>query len=262
MSVNLSEPDRDPLSRAPVGLVACQVSFSDMERRLASKEVFRYRDTLNRGLGGYGELSPIQRNQVMVQIGGPLGAATSSETSSSKGWRLATRDNAWSVALFADSVLLESRAYQSWNESFRPRLADAISGAIESFKPEVETRVGLRYINALSDKAATSPLYWSDKVQPAFLGALGHEGLGSFFTGSTSRGTFRFDEIHASVTLAFQPDAVYPDCTAVVFDLDIYHQGAREFALETLMDVADLLNTRALQVFQSIVTCSYLSELR
>ncbi len=261
MSVELEEPDRAPLRKAPLGLVACQVNFSEIDRRLASKGVFRYRDVLNQGAGGYGELTQIRKNQVTLQLGA-FGATSTSDSSSSLGWRLATRDQAWSVALFADSVTLESRAYDNWADTFRPRLRDALTGAIEAFGPEVETRLGLRYVNALSHDGATTPGYWCDKIKSSFLGPLGDDRLGSFFTGSTTRSTFAFDDVHAVVSLAFQPDAVRPNRVATVFDVDVFREGAREFVFDNLIQAADLLNTRALQVFQSIVSPSYLDELR
>jgi uncharacterized protein (TIGR04255 family) len=260
MAVALQEPDRTPLREEALALVICQVDFSEIDSRLASKDVFRYRDTLNRGPGGYGELTQVRKNQVTLQLG-VFGATSTSDATASKGWRLATRDQSWAVALFPDSVTLESRKYGGWAESFRPRLYDAFAGAIDAFSPEVETRIGLRYVNQFGHDDATSPLYWAAKIEAPFLGPL-QDRLGPAVVNSTMRVTFQFEEIQAVVALAFQPDTTRPGHIALVFDIDVSRQGAREFAFNDLMNAADVLNTRALQVFQSIVNRSFLQELR
>jgi uncharacterized protein (TIGR04255 family) len=261
MSVELREPAREPLRNAPLGVVICQVNFSEVDRKLASKGVFKYRDFLNRDTGGYGELTQVRRNQVTIQVGA-LGNTSTSDSATSLGWRLATRDQSWAVTIFADSVILESRAYDSWAAAFRPRLERALAGAVEAFGPDLQTRIGLRYINALSHIDASTPMYWLDKIQPAFLGGLGDRSLGTYFMASASRNTFNFDEIQATVSLAFQADVAIVGRTAVVFDIDVFRQVAREFTLDDLICAADLLNTRALQIFQSIVTDSYLESLK
>ena len=259
-AAHLAEPRRAPLRYPPLGLVAFQVSFPEADRKFSSgKEIFAFRDALHRGSERYGELTQVRRNQVTIQIGS-LGPTTT-EPTGALGWRLAVRDQSWSISLFPDSVVLESRSYGGWTESFRPHLLDAIVSTAEALKPDVETRLGLRYVNAFSSEEATSPLFWRNKLQPAFLGPIGDERLSGAFTTSGGRISFKFDDVEAVVAMAFQPDAVLAGRTAAVFDIDVFRQGAREFSPTSAMDGADLLNTRALQIFQSIVTPSYLQEL-
>jgi uncharacterized protein (TIGR04255 family) len=259
MAVQLGEPERAPLRYPPLGLVAFQVNFPEAERKLSSKEIFAFRDALHRGPERYGELTQIRRNQVTIQIGS-LGPTTT-EPSGALGWRLAVRDQSWSLSLFPDSVVLECRTYRGWSEDFRPRLLDAMTSTAAALKPEVETRLGLRYVNAFSSDDATSPAFWRDKIQPAFLGPIGDERLSPAFSSSGGRITFAFDDVEAVVATAFQPDAVLSGRTAAVFDIDVFRQGAREFSIASALEGADLLNTRALQIFQSIVAPSYLQEL-
>jgi len=254
--IELEEPDRTPLRQPPLGLVVFQANFSEIERRLASKDIFRCRDALNRGgEGGYGELTQVRKNELTLQLG-VFAAASTSSANASVGWRLATRDQAWALIIFPDSIALECRKYEGWAESFQPRLRNALDAAIGAFSPEIETRLGLRYVNQFTSPDATSPAYWLDKIQSPFLGPLQGK-LGSAVLNATSRVTFTFDEIEAVVALAFQPDAMRPGTTAAIFDIDIFRQGAREFEFNQLVDAADLLNTRALQVFQNIVTPEY-----
>jgi len=255
------QPDPRPLRKAPVGLVACQVNFSETDRRIVGKDVFKFQEALSRGGGDYSELTPFRKGQVTLQIG-LLGATSSSDATSSSGWRFANHDQTWSVALFPDSVILESRAYAGWTESFKPRLEAAVTSVIEVFRPDIETRLGLRYINALSDEQAASATFWRSKVQGAFLGPLGHENVGDGFKGSALRANFAFDHVEANVSLAFQPDAVYQGNTAVVFDIDVFRHTPQEMNISKVLSGADILNTVALRIFQDIITPEYLEELR
>jgi hypothetical protein len=76
------------------------------------------------------------------------------------------------------------------------------------------------------------------------------------------RSTFAFqDGLEAIIALAYQPDVVLAGRTAVVIDLDVFRQGAREFTLSGAIQSADDMNTRALQLFQAILMPSYLREL-
>jgi uncharacterized protein (TIGR04255 family) len=261
MTSLIAEPDRRPLPDPPLALVAAQIDFAQSERSLPNKEIFRFRDAVNRNSGGaYGELTQIRKNQISVQIGA-LGPSTTSEPTSSLGWRLAVRDQSLSLSVFADSITLESRTYGGWAAAFRPRLQDAIIAAFEVFAPDVETRLGLRYVNALSHNDATSPTYWRDKIQPAFLGPLGDDQLAAAFQASAGRASLAFDGVSANVGIAFQPDAALPGRTAAIFDIDVFRQGAREFTIDSALSGADLLNTTALQIFQSILARSFFEGL-
>jgi len=257
----MDEPDRRRLPDPPLALVAAQIDFAQSERSLPNKEIFRFRDAVNRNAGGaYGELTQIRKNQVTVQIGA-FGPSATSEPTSTLGWRLAVRDQSLSLSVFADSITIESRTYGGWAEAFRSRLQEAVIAAFEVFAPDVETRLGLRYVNALSHNDAASPMYWRDKIQPAFLGPLGDDRLAAAFQLSASRASLAFDNVSANIAIAFQPDAALPGRTAAIFDIDVFRQGAREFTIESALIGADLLNTTALQIFQSILTSTYFEEL-
>jgi uncharacterized protein (TIGR04255 family) len=257
----MTDIDRRRLTKAPLALVAFQVNFSDIDRRLLGKEVMKFRSSLPQG--DYGELTQVRRNQVTLQVG-TIGSTQASELSSSNGWRFATRDQSWSLTLFQDSLILEAhaQAYGDWASGFRPRLDAGVSALGEIFHPELETRLGLRYNNALSNPLASAPSFWQGRLEPAFLGALGDARLGQYFRGSAQRISFEFEDALATVNVAFQPDAVIAGNTAVVFDADVYCQDPQEFSVERILSVADRLNMKALFMFQCIVSSSQLDELR
>jgi uncharacterized protein (TIGR04255 family) len=258
MTVELDEPDRAPLRNASLALAACEIKFADPQRRLGSKDIFRYRDALNRASAAYGELTQVRRNQMTLQLG-MLGGHTIADEAPAVGWRLATRDQAWAIMLFNDSVSIENRKYEGWSESFRPRLHGALAGAIDAFGPEIETRIGLRYVNQFNDERATSGEHWGNRLQPAFAGPLLSQ-LGPGVNQINTRIGLSFDDIESVITLIVQRD-INTGQFALAFDIDVFRQGAREFSFKEMMDMADLLNTRALQIFQRIITPEFREEL-
>jgi uncharacterized protein (TIGR04255 family) len=262
MAAEVGSVDRRRLTKAPLALVAFQVNFSDVDRQMLSKAIIGFRKVLNDR--DYGELTQVRKNQLTLQLN-PLGtAAPTSDLSSSTGWRFAKRNQTWSVTLFQDMLILEShgQAYEEWSTSFRPRLESAIRALCEVFKPELQTRIGLRYINALSHEGAQRATFWRGRIHSAFLGPLGEDALADAFRGSTLRVSFEFEDAMATVNTAFQPDAAFAGRTAVVFDLDIYEQEPKELSVAQVLENADRLNTRALFLFQSIITPSQMDELR
>lgn len=253
--------DRRRLAKAPLALVAFQINFSDLDRRAFSKDVMRFRNALNDS--DYGEMTQVRKSQLTLQVSA-LGAAPASEVSASSGWRFARRDQSWSLTLFQESMILEAhaQAYGDWSTSFRPRLEAAVCALGTVFQPELETRVGLRYINSLSVVEATKPNFWKGRIQQAFLGPLGDTRLAEHFRTSALRVTFELNQSQANVNIAFQPDVVHIGNTAVVFDTDVYRQDTKEFSHERILSEADQLNTQALWLFQCIVSAAQLDELR
>ena len=69
-------------------------------------------------------------------------------------WRLADGETepAWRVSLGVDFVALETSDYDS-RDDFLARLGDVLSAVEESFKPASASRLGLRYIDRLTDVA-------------------------------------------------------------------------------------------------------------
>jgi len=253
--------DRRRLSRAPLALVALQLNYSEIDRKLLNKEVMSYRAALKEE--AYGELTQVHKNQMAFQVSA-MGGTSTSEVSRSTGWRLATRDQSWSVTLFQDSIILEAReqAYGDWPSVFRPRLETAIKGLAEVFQPELQTRIGLRYINALSHPEASIPTFWRGRIRDTFLGPLSDNALMDNFRNSNLRTTFEFENAQANLNMAFQPDTTKQGRTAVVFDTDVYRSDTKEFSYDLIIAEADGLNTIALQLFQRIISEAQLEELR
>ena len=86
-------------------------------------------------------------------------------------WRLADRekDARWRVSLGVDFVALETSSYDSRND-FLHRLRGVVSAVEQAFKPASASRLGLRYIDRLTDEAINRV---GDLIHPEVLGLVG-----------------------------------------------------------------------------------------
>ena len=137
---------------------------------------------------------------------------------------------------------------------------EAIGCLAEQVGPEIELRVGLRYVDRLKDPAIATARGWAEKLQPALHGLVRHEQLGGavlsqqqqIVLGLDGAGECRF----AHGTLPTENGLEY------VLDYDLYRQDARPFDVQSVMKARDLFNTEALKLFQASVTPNTIEELR
>ena len=85
-------------------------------------------------------------------------------------WRFADRekDVRWRVSLGVDFVALETSSYDS-REDFLVRLRTVVSAVEKTFKPASVSRLGLRYIDRLTDEAVD---HVGDLIKPEVLGII------------------------------------------------------------------------------------------
>jgi len=258
----LPAPRRTDLKTLPLGLVSCQVRFHEQAVRLPRNAGFDLQHLLNEEGGGekYVSLVPVRLGSMQVNLSA-LGAQTDS-SDLRDGWRIATKDGSWTLSIFPNSAIFESTKYPGW-EGYKQRLATSLRAVAHTLNPEAESRLGLRYVNAFSTQSATSPLYWVGKLRSNFLGPLAEPALAGATTNYQQQVVLTFDEAlpEAALRLGIQPDAVHPNCSAAVLDIDVFRQGIRKFDVPDLLLSVDNFNTLALQLFQQILTDEYLSNL-
>jgi len=258
----LPEPNRAPLARPVLGLVVCQIAVTGGAAKLSTRDAIAVQERLSAGPVRYSELSPIQRRPFSLQVG-PAGLSQGIDPGdTASGFRLVSKDGNWTVSLFTDALGLDCRQYPGWT-AYRSHLSELVTVYAERFAPDGENRLGLRYINALTNEAAESAVYWKGRVSDSFAGVLSDAQFAPYLTGSFSRTEFTFDDgLHCATSLTLQPDQAHLGRVAALIDIDVSRGGTRLFEPAITLETADHCNTRALQVFQATLTESYLDELR
>lgn len=157
--LSLPEPKSVVFGKSPLSLVVCQLRFEHLG------DVERHLDALRERLAEHYPLS--QKLQTTeVQVSG-VGAQTSTTT----GLRFSSVEADWTLTLMPDFCSLETTNYGDW-AGFEERLREALLALIETAKPRVETRLGLRYVNQLQLDAVKEPSDWTQFLEPSIVGDL------------------------------------------------------------------------------------------
>lgn len=130
-----------PLSRQPLVLVLGQVRFSpirQIDRYIAEiQEQFRRSDF------------PVERTGKVRQI--TFGPGKQHEVTEQERWEYRTKDEKWSVLVTQDDVVLQTTAYQRF-EDFAARFQSVIQTVLEKTEHDhlgIVQRVGLRYVDVV-----------------------------------------------------------------------------------------------------------------
>lgn len=247
----LPDPDRTLLRAAPVNLVVFTLNY-DAALPWVPQAGIRWRDALS-AQGITGKLLGANQHQMNVTPGMPT------ESRTRRGFQV-SQDNGVTATLYEDSVVLEARQYAGW-PLHRDLIQKLLTTANEQRQIVVESSLALRYVNALSDEEARTAAFWHDKVNAAFLGPASDSDLLDDFKRGLYLLTFNDGALNAEVRVGVQPDAVFPNCVAFVFDLEFTDAEQREFRVDEALARADELNTAALKGFQRILAPQYLREL-
>ncbi|MFH9233216.1 TIGR04255 family protein [Streptomyces globisporus] len=255
----LPKPSTTQLGHAPLQLVVCQVRHDRVDGVQHGDQVLAIRDALSAVMGEELGLEQLAQQEVSFQFG-PAGVAPLKGDTPSNGWRLRSRDGKWIVALFADFFALESTGYTSWTD-FSNRL-EVLCAAIErTFKPALEQRIGLRYVDNVTRPEVANPGDWAGYIEDSLLGPVLHPSFGAAVAGVQQviqmaapegmqvllRHGTQFDESLGS----------WP----YVLDTDCSRTASRRFNASTLLNSARDLHELALQVFQASATPALLKDL-
>src|SRR3954467_14435483 len=258
-TLSLPEPDTSRLTRSPLELVVCQVRH---ERKLMVAEghtALTVHEMLGGASGRYPNLDEITGAELNLIVG-PGTMPNVSETKSS-GWRFASVDGTWVVTLMPDHFALETTAYTSWAEDFQPRLAEVADAVAQHVAPTFERRIGLRYIDRITELGLTSVAAWQPYLRPELLGMALHPEIGSAVRQSQQHLLIEIGDgvvaglRHGPVVEAGKDEVDYQ------LDFDISRQGSRAFDADVIKNVADQFSIFALQLFQASVTSDLLQAL-
>lgn len=253
MPLNLPAPDKTQLARSPLALVVCQVRFEDILAVSEGKTVLALYDALGGRQGFYRKPERLYGQGLNIQLS-PVGPATSTRPPE-QGWRFTSHDGRWVVSLMPGYLTLETSAYSTWDQEFRPRLANLIEATAKHVEPDTEQRLGLRYLDRLVEPAVTSPQGWNGYITPELLGAILHERIGSGVTAAEQQIVLDVDDdTKCGLRHGFFADPARDQALTYVLDFDVYREGVRAFDPTDILATADQFNTVALQLFQEAVT--------
>ena len=258
--LDLPDPDRSLLTNSPLDLVVCQVRFDQRAVISASSKVgFEFQAALQADDESRWKMEPVEGPPPVNIVVTPDGAQQISGGDPIKGWRFASVDGVFIVVLMPDSIAVETRRYTGW-DSFRATVERALDRLVTNFGPEIELRVGLRYVDRLKDEAAKRPSDWAAQLQSALHGLVAHEKLGPAVSNQQQQIML---ELGDGAVCRFAHGTLPTDGgLEYVLDYDLFREEARPFEAEAILDVLDLFNSEALKLFQASITPETAEALR
>jgi uncharacterized protein (TIGR04255 family) len=165
-------------------------------------------------------------------------------------------DSATVVALLPSWVTLEMFDYPGWEEGFEPLLRDVVRAVGETIRPTFEQRIGLRYINQITDpQDVRSAEEWTDLIQPAFLALAAQPEIGPHVRLTRQQTILELEgDVRCNVNHGFGPDDDRGGALTYVLDLDVYREGMRDFDPDQILAAASEFNLVALRLFQLATT--------
>lgn len=252
MSLQLPAPSQHRLPRSPLQLVVCQVRHEELDPSDLKDRARRVRARLK---DAYTTLRP---GDTVVRV---AATATGVDVEKQQGWHLVSGDGFWTAVVANDFLALETTQYLDWDD-YLSRFSDFANAVIAESDIAVELRLGLRYVDRLTEPEASAPVDWARHITPTFAGPLATPELGQAVT-----------ELQGIVQLSGE-DGMYVNvrygCVKsehsstwdYLLDHDCFREGGRDFSMDTIVPSLGVLHIMALQVFQNALRPSYFTYLK
>ncbi len=203
-------------------------------------------------------------DQVMVTLTlTPEGPQQSQQAQ--QGWLLATSDRATAVTLLPATVIVQTRSYTRYSKSLAEPLAKVLKPFTAATGVTLVQRLGLRYINRLTESNANTPTFWRDHIREPFAGAL-NGAVADLVAGIHQQVQLKLADtagarIQCGVFEAPQVGhASNPNYNYLV-DLDVFREQATPYDATAIANMVRQLNRTALALFATVLSDQYLAQL-
>lgn len=247
----LPRVERIVLKHSPLALALCQVQFSSVLSVADPAFVAPFQQAI---ANHFPVANPLQIADMQLTIG--LVEASVQPFRTAPQWEFSDRENTWKVVLASSFVSLETRSYTDFGE-FLDRFNTVLTALSRHVRPEVGTRIGLRYINELrpDDKD------WSRVIARQMLGPLAAPAFQAHAeqAAAIQQITLRYPDhqginIHHGVipngtTVRPRPGEPIPQGEFYLLDVDAY----REFPLPAGLSMEPLKIREYVQAYHDVV---------
>lgn len=178
-----------------------------------------------------------------------------------QGWLLASSDRSSAVTLLPSTVVIQTQAYDHYSTSLGDQLAAVLPLFVEATGVSRVQRLGLRYINRLTDPEASTPMFWRDHIDPSFAGSLGGS-LGDLVVGQHQQVQLGLDPTSgARIQSGLIEEPGNHRRFSFLVDIDVYREQTSDYAAAWCANQCRQLNRTAFAIFTNILSDEYLETL-
>ena len=154
-----------------------------------------------------------------------------------------------------DHVVLETSRYTTWSGDFEHRLGNLLDATAQHISPVLEQRVGLRYVDRITEPLVKEVSGWRDYISPAFLGPVLDEPIGDAVRAAQQQIDLDLgDSVTASIRHGFFADPTRDGALTYLLDVDVYREIGQPFDVAGIKAALEIFHERSLQIFQRVVT--------
>jgi uncharacterized protein (TIGR04255 family) len=260
LPLTLPEPVTDRLGHPPLKLVVCQIRFEETPAVAEGRTGLAFFNSLGGTAGPYPQFSDFRGEQLDITVapGSPIAAQRTPLT----GWKCVSEDQNWTVYLLPNSVSLETKAYTTWTDDFEARVRSILDAVVQQVNPSVQMRLGLRYVDLLTQSGAKAPKDWQGWIVDTFLGPALHPQLGPSVIAAQQQVELDADNgtrctlRHGTVLDAATGSPAY------LLDWDVHADAPVAFDREAILESLLGFNRLAIRLFQVAITPEMLQDLR
>lgn len=165
--IDLPNQERVPLDVSPLTLAVCEVRFGAILSVADSSYVAPFQREI---IEHFPVAAPADQLEISLTLGQGQGRVQGRPAS--RRWVFTDASGAWKTVLAEDSIVLETRKYDSFDD-FLARLTIVLTALEKSIRPTVVTRLGLRYINEIREPDVN----WKEIINPLVVGPAGESGF-------------------------------------------------------------------------------------
>jgi uncharacterized protein (TIGR04255 family) len=247
--------------RSPLELVVVQVRFDPRPASTDPGVALLVHQQLGGPQGRFARVVPVQ-TQTAQFIVGSAPRPEAEVTQAPAGWHLADANDTWTASVMAESLALTTTRYPGWSE-FRQQLASLITAGSEMLTPVFEQRLGLRYVNRLTQPGGQAPADWQGLIADALLSAVLHPALGDLVRTTQQQVDLDLGEgVHCTLRHGVFVDPARAGQPSYLIDIDIFRDQSRPFDAGAILTILDNFNELALGIFQQAITPKLLAFLQ
>ncbi len=251
MAITLPPSDLKHLEGAPLKVAIAQVRFAPVH---AVEKRGRVADFQARLAPSYVARDPQVAQTITIQFGPSPPPAASSVLAPELVWPFEDHERGWSVSLSSSSLALEASAYDDFDgllEEFR----GVVTVLVETFAPRECVRLGLRYVNEVTDERLRIDGGPSALLRPELIAPIGTE-LGTDVIGSLCELRFR----EALGTLVLRHGLIRSE--SYLLDFDYFKEEAQVFDGDSIVATVQNFHDVIEPLFVWCLSDSYLAELK
>jgi uncharacterized protein (TIGR04255 family) len=251
MPISLPVSDLKHLEGAPLRVAIAQVRFAPVHAIEKRERVADFQEQLPTS---YVAREPQVPQTVTIQFGPSPISPPASVIPPEVVWPFEDRERGWSVSLSSSSLALEAGTYDDFDH-FLAEFRSVLTALIETFEPRECSRLGLRYVNEITDERLRQQRGLHELLRSELVSPVDTE-LGSDLLGSLCELRFREN----LGTLVLRHGLIRPD--TYLLDYDYFREESDALEGKAIAQTVENFHDVIERLFVWSLSEKYLSELK